>query len=99
MTHHHHHDNDHDHDHGHDHPHPHGDHSHGDQGEIPFAEKLEKILAHWKQHNDDHVRTYRQWADNARAHGFEAAAKEIEEAARATASVTALFEKALKAVG
>jgi len=91
MSHHH----DHSHDHHHDHSHA---HSHGPGGEMPFADKLARLLEHWIQHNDDHIRSYREWAEKARSQGFDQAAERIDKAAEITAAVTEAFEKARRSV-
>lgn len=83
--------------HHHDHTHDH-DHSHGHDREMPFAEKLSRLLEHWVQHNEEHVRSYREWAGKARDDGLSDAAAQIDRAAEATTSVTELFQKALAAI-
>ena len=32
-------------------------------------EKLQHLLAHWIEHNDEHGREFREWADKARGLG------------------------------
>ena len=49
--------------------HDHGHHHHGDAATIGFDAKLGRILEHWHRHNEDHLQGYRQWADDAEAHG------------------------------
>ena len=110
MSHHHyhHHDHDHDHDHDHsdhdhdhgdhdhdhgDHDHDHGDHDHGTI-EMPFDEKLSKLLDHWVQHNVDHAKTYNQWAEKVRQNHMESVAGLIEEAAEMNLAINKKFEQA-----
>jgi hypothetical protein len=97
MSHHdHHHDHDHDHHHHHGHDH---DHRH-DHAPSPMsdAQKLEKLLAHWIGHNEDHVSGYREWARRAERMGMEDVAGYLEKAAQATLEVSRLFEKARGAI-
>jgi hypothetical protein len=79
----------HDHDHSHDH-----DHHHAHAEEMPFAEKVSRLLDHWIQHNDDHIATYREWAEKARSEGLEEVAAQMENAAETTAAVTEAFRRA-----
>jgi hypothetical protein len=85
----------HHHDHSHDHPHDHAHH----EAEMSFAEKISRLLEHWIQHNDDHIRSYREWAEKARAQGLAEAAGKIDEAAEKTAAVSEAFRKALASTG
>lgn len=100
MSHHHdhNHDHDHDHDHSHDHGHHHGhDHHHGhahSHAPLSFAEKLEKLLDHWVQHNDHHVEDYRQWADQARQNDQAEVADLLVAAAGLTETVSERFRQA-----
>ena len=87
MTHHH------DHDHGHSHS-----HSHDDKSEMPFEEKLSKILDHWIKHNKDHADTYKDWADRARNAHMEAVAELLESAADLNFTMNEKFEAAKKQI-
>jgi len=62
-------------------------------------EKLQMLLAHWLQHNEDHAREYAKWAGVARQAGNVAAAEYIEEAGALLAKACKAFAKALQAVG
>ena len=81
------------HHHDHDHAGHHHDHTHG-QVEMPFAEKIAKLLDHWVKHNDDHALTYRGWADQARQNHLDEVARIIEEAAEMNLAINEKFEKA-----
>ncbi|MGD8366734.1 MAG: hypothetical protein PVG78_03750 [Desulfobacterales bacterium] len=81
----------HHHDHSHHHPH---DHAHQGQ-QMPVDEKIARLLEHWIQHNDDHIRSYREWAEKARAQGLAEVAAKIDEAAEMTAAVSEAFHQAL----
>lgn len=82
MNHHHHHDHDHDHDHNHD------------GAEMPFEEKIIKLLEHWIRHNEDHAETYQDWADQAKENHLKAVAALIEDAAEMNLAVNKKFEQA-----
>ena len=73
-------------------------HDHDTHDEIPFNEKLERIIRHWVKHNEDHASNYRNWAKNAKANGKEKAAKFLEEAAEMSLTVNEKFEAALAAL-
>ena len=100
------HDHSHDHAHGHSHDHDHHhhdhhhhghDHHHGhahDASSLSFAEKLEKLLDHWVQHNDHHVTDYRGWAEQARDNGQSEVADLLNAAADLTESVSQRFREA-----
>ena len=76
----------------------HHDHSHETDPELPFAEKLGKILEHWLKHNEDHAKTYRAWAGRARENGMTSAADHLEAAARKTLEIGNTFQAARDAV-
>jgi hypothetical protein len=70
-------------------------HEHHTSNAQTFEEKLIRLLEHWIRHNEDHVRTYREWADQARNHHLKEAASRIEEVAVMTEAVTKKLEQAL----
>ena len=37
----------------------HHHHNHDSHGEMPFDEKLSKMVHHWIKHNEDHALNYR----------------------------------------
>ncbi len=82
----------HHHDHDHDHHHHH-DHNHGGT-EMPFEEKIIKLLEHWIRHNEDHAETYQDWANKAKQNQLEAVAALIEDAAAMNLAVNDKFEQA-----
>jgi hypothetical protein len=57
-------------------------------------EKLAHLLEHWQSHNQDHVSSYRNWADRAEAAGNTEAAALLRQAAEITETVTGLFARA-----
>ncbi len=110
MTHHHddhHHDHSHSHDHSHDHggshhhTHGHGhghDHDSGHTHELTFDEKLEKLFAHWIDHNDSHKETFFTWAQRAKEAKLDAVALNIEKAGQAAEEITRLLKEGMKAL-
>jgi hypothetical protein len=62
-------------------------------------EKLQALLPHWMEHNDEHAAEFRTWAGRARAAGQEEAAHEIETASQALDAVNASLRAALEALG
>lgn len=81
------------HDHSHDHT-----HSHEQSAEMPFEEKLAKILDHWIKHNKDHADTYKDWAERARQAGMDDAAGLLKEAADLNITMNEKFEAAKKLI-
>jgi len=79
-----------DHHHHHDH-----DHDHASHETVPFDGKLVKIISHWIKHNEDHVSSYRNWAENAKANGKQKTALLLEEAAEMSLAVNEKFQAAL----
>jgi hypothetical protein len=75
--------------------HHHHHHDHDSHDEIPFDEKLEKIIRHWIKHNEDHALNYRNWAEKAKANGNEKTAGFLEEAAEMSQAINEKFEAAL----
>jgi hypothetical protein len=100
------HDHSHDHSHGgghaHSHEHSHGDshvhahpHSHDVVSPLSFEEKMIKLLSHWIKHNDDHAKTYIDWAERTRGADMAAVGTLLTEAADMTRLISAKFEAAL----
>ncbi len=76
--------------------HHHRDHDSPD--EMPFDEKLVKLLSHWIKHNQDHALNYRNWAEKAKANGIDKAGILLEEAADMSLAINEKFEAALALV-
>ncbi len=70
-------------------------HDHDSHDEIPFDEKLVKLISHWIKHNEDHASNYRNWAEKAKANGKSEAAGQLEEAAEMSLTINEKFEAAL----
>lgn len=54
-----------------------------------------KLLEHWIKHNEDHVASYRDWAQKAQSHGLPEAGDRLSEVAELTAGLTGKFEQIL----
>ncbi len=74
-------------------------HEHDSHTEIPFSEKLIKMLNPCIKHNEDHTLNYRNWAEKAKTNGHEEACALLEAAAEMSLAVNAKFEKALALIG
>ncbi len=79
--------------------HHHHNHYHDSRSEMPFDEKLLKLLNHWIKHNEDHASNYRSWAEKAKANGQEEAAALLDEAAEMSLAVNDRFQKTLALIG
>ena len=74
--------------------HHHHHHHHDEPANLTFEEKLDKILTHWKKHNDDHAATYDDWASRCKAHDQAEVSSLLNEVAHMTRQINALFDKA-----
>ncbi|MDP1759073.1 MAG: ABC transporter ATP-binding protein [Thermodesulfovibrionales bacterium] len=61
-------------------------------------DKLKKLLEHWSEHNEEHAKTYLEWAEKASASGDKELSAVLKEIAENTKKMDGLFEKAKKAV-
>jgi len=77
----------------------HHHHDHDSHGELPFGEKIVKMLSHWIKHNEDHASNYRNWAEKAKANGKDDAGVLLEEAAEMSLAINDKFEAALAVFG
>jgi len=82
--------------HHHENGHHHHNHSHQTEHSLPFKDKMDKLLTHWIQHNDDHASNYREWADRAGEEKLTAIAERLKEAARQTDRITQTFKEAAR---
>ena len=71
----------------------HHHHNHDSHNEIPFGEKLLKMLNPWIKHNEDHSLNYRNWAEKAKTNGHAEAGALLEEAAEMSLAVMTSFKK------
>lgn len=76
------------------------DHHHGEQAGsgLSLEAKLERLLAHWIDHNGDHASTYRDWAAQAEARDLAEVAARLNKAADLTEAISRQFEAARKAL-
>ena len=58
--------------------------------------RLKIILAHWVEHNEDHSREFKEWAEKARQMGESEVADEILQAVGSMDKVTEIFNGTLK---
>ena len=75
--------------------HHHHHHEHGSHGEMPFDQKLAKMLEHWIKHNEEHAINYRNWAEKSKANNRKRAGALLEEAAEMSVAVNEKFKQAL----
>ena len=80
----------------HHHHHHHHDHDHDIESTLSFEEKLIKLLQHWIKHNDDHVKTYLDWAQKAKENDLNEANSMLENAAEETKKISRIFEQAAR---
>jgi hypothetical protein len=65
---------------------------------LSIEAKLERLLAHWIDHNGDHANTYRDWAAQAQARDLAEVAARLTKAADLTEVISEQFKGALKAL-
>jgi hypothetical protein len=61
-------------------------------------QKLKHLLHHWKEHNNEHAETYRDWAEKASSIGNEELSKILGNLYHETKKLNGLFEEAMKAI-
>jgi len=61
--------------------------------------RLQVLLPHWIEHNDEHAAEFQEWAERARAAGQEDMAMEISQAARQLKQVNEALAAALEKLG
>ena len=74
----------------------HHHHDHDVKSTLSFDEKMIKLLEHWINHNEDHARTYSDWARKAKEKNKNEAARLLEDAAEMTLLISKKFESAMK---
>lgn len=62
-------------------------------------EKLKHLIEHWAEHNEEHAKTYLEWAEKAGESGDKEIYNILKEIAENTKRLDGLFEKAKKIVG
>ncbi len=61
-------------------------------------QKLKHLLHHWKEHNDEHAETYRDWAEKASSLGNEELSKVLDNLYHETKKLNGLFEEAMRKI-
>ena len=77
------------------HHHHHNSHDHHTQGPLSEQEKLAKMIEHWIQHNIEHARSYRDWAQRADGLGQAEVASVLSGMAAASTKQNEDLERAL----
>jgi hypothetical protein len=75
--------------------HNHDHHTHDKSSDMSIEEKLVKLLKHWMQHNEEHAKSYEQWAERANSKGLALVGTLIEKAAEKTRAADEDFQAAL----
>jgi hypothetical protein len=77
-------------------------HNHSHHHETPIAlsfdEKLIKLLEHWIRHNEDHAKTYQDWAVKVKEKNMVKAGSLLEDSAEMTMQINKKFEEAAKLI-
>jgi hypothetical protein len=61
-------------------------------------EKLRRLLHHWMEHNDEHAKTYRDWAEKTSTINGELSGV-LNQLYLETKKLKGLFEDAIKKIG
>ena len=81
----------------HQHEHSHG-HTHDHSHEMPFEEKIKRLLEHWQSHNNDHMSTYHKWSHTCEEEGFSQLKEHFEKIADLTEAIGHEINSALKKI-
>ncbi len=65
---------------------------------MPFVEKAGKLVDHWIHHNEDHVHSYKEWAQEFRKNELDAAASLIESVAELTNQINHMLREAARQI-
>ena len=63
------------------------------------VEKLQILLPHWIEHNNNHEAEFRKWAEAARAEGEESLGALLDKAASSMSATDAILKKMLTEAG
>ena len=61
-------------------------------------EKLKTLLPHWMKHNDEHAKTYKDWAEKMSSLGKKELSEALEAIHQESQKLRELFEEALRVV-
>lgn len=56
--------------------------------------KLSHLIDHWVEHNESHIKSFKDWAERAKKDGFLEASEDIFEAAKKVEEANDLLTKA-----
>ena len=73
----------------------HHHHDHEIKSDLTMEQKLEKLLAHWIKHNEDHGKTYAEWMKKAEDSGLTKTAKILSEVTELTSRINTKLKEAL----
>ena len=76
----------------------HHDHHHDVRSDLTFEEKLIKLLEHWLKHNEDHAKTYREWAERAKSNDLSQVGTLLDDIGDFTRAIDEKLKEALKIV-
>jgi len=57
-------------------------------------DNLSHLIEHWIEHNDSHIKSFKEWAEKAKKDGFLEASEDILEAASKVEEANKLLDKA-----
>jgi hypothetical protein len=57
-------------------------------------QRIQVLLEHWQQHNQEHANSYENWAAKLRESGWDQVAELLHEAARLTLEINGVLGKA-----
>ena len=61
-------------------------------------EKLKTLLPHWMKHNDEHAKTYKDWAEKMSSLGKKELSEVLEVIHQESQKLRGLFQEALRVV-
>ncbi len=76
----------------------HNHHENHEHGQMSETEKLVKRVEHWIKHNDEHKKTYLEWAEKALKMNLKEVSDYLRNVAKLTDEQNDLFRKILKAL-
>jgi len=86
----------------HDHKGHHHHHHHGHkllEEERDLKKKFAIRISHWKHHNEEHLKSYQEWAVKAEEMGYGKVSELLKEICRKTEEQNALFQEILEIIG
>ena len=73
-------------------------HDHDHSAELPFPEKVQKLLDHWRGHNQDHAENYEKWKNQCQEHGLDGVSTNLQEAIDLTLQIDQKLAAAIKSL-